>query len=83
MDERDHQAMMEDQLDLICEKCGTAYQKPTIFKAFNEQFPNVFFEWSLAFCDTCRREKEIDAMKCLPKIIDNLTKQTTAGADEK
>jgi hypothetical protein len=29
----------------------------------------VFFKWSLAFCDKCRREKEIESLKALPDVL--------------
>lgn len=56
-----------------CEQCGVDYEKPAKFKKYNEEHPNVFFRWSLSFCDKCRREKELEALKSLPKILNALS----------
>lgn len=57
-------------IDLKCEKCGCDYQKPKLFQEYliNTNH-NVFYKWSLSFCDKCRKEKEIAALKSLPEII--------------
>ncbi len=60
-------------LQLKCEKCGVDYEKPTNFKKWNDKNPNVFFKWSLTFCDTCRRTKECQALKKLPDVLKLLT----------
>lgn len=59
-------------IKLKCEKCSIEYEKPAIFKTWNNKHPNIFYKWSLIFCDTCRREKENKALKNLPKIIEAL-----------
>ena len=41
-------------IKLKCEICGANYEKPAHYKKWN----NVFFKWSLRFCDDCRRKKE-------------------------
>ena len=41
-------------IKLKCEICGVNYEKPAHYKKWN----NVFFKWSLRFCDDCRRKKE-------------------------
>ena len=61
------------EIDLKCEKCGIDYQKPSDFKKWNDEWPNIFFKWSLSFCDTCRREKEIEALKSLPDVLKALS----------
>jgi hypothetical protein len=30
---------------------------------------NVFYKWSLAFCDKCRREKERESLNTLPDVL--------------
>lgn len=55
-----------------CEKCGVDYEKPATFKKWNEENTNVFFRWSLEFCDKCRREKERKALKALPSVLSAL-----------
>ena len=62
-------------LKLECQTCGTAYEKPIDYEKWNKEHPNVFFRWSLTYCDKCRREKEIKALKDLPKVIEALSKR--------
>ncbi len=59
-------------INLKCEICGAEYQKPKEFRVYNEQYPNVFYKWSLCYCDKCRIEKKKEAMKHLPEIIKRL-----------
>lgn len=59
-------------INLTCEKCGIKYEKPETFKKYNDETPNIFFKWSLSFCDKCRKEKELEALKHLPKILPKL-----------
>ena len=63
---------MEEMINCKCEKCGVDYEKPATFKKCNEENTNVFFRWSLAFCDKCRREKEHEALKALPNVLSTL-----------
>jgi len=63
---------MED-LELKCSKCGIGYTKPFKFKEWNENKSNVFFKWSLTYCDTCRREREREALQSLPSVIKKLS----------
>lgn len=58
-----------DILVLICETCGSEYEKSENFKKWNEERPNQFFKWSLLYCDKCRHKKESDAMKYLSDVI--------------
>jgi hypothetical protein len=61
---------MEETINLKCEKCGVDYQKPSVLKDYLVATKhNVFYKWSLAFCDNCRREKEKEALKALPDIL--------------
>jgi hypothetical protein len=64
---------MEHNLKLNCENCGVDYEKPQDFKKWNEEHPNVFFKWSLMFCDDCRRKKEREALKRLPEVLKALS----------
>lgn len=59
-------------IKLKCEICGVNYKKPADFKKWNDERPNVFFRWSLKFCDDCRRKKEKKALKRLPEVINVL-----------
>ena len=61
-------------IKLKCEKCGIEYEKPADFKKLNNERPNVFFKWSLAFCDKCRKNKEHEALNTLPEVIKLFTK---------
>jgi len=69
--------MIEETLKLKCEKCGVDYEKPIEYKEWSEKpsASSVFFKWSLAYCDECRRERELQALKNLPKIIQSLTEE--------
>jgi hypothetical protein len=59
---------MEEPLQLKCEKCNCDYEKPAVFKEYN-----IFYKWSLAFCDNCRKEKERESLKALPDIVKALS----------
>jgi hypothetical protein len=66
---------MEDLIDIKCKECGCSYQKPSVFKEYLEKFNhNVFYTWSLTYCDLCRREKEDFALNCLEHISNQLSK---------
>ena len=56
-------------LKLECQSCGVAYEKPQYYEVWDKEYPNVFFRWSLSYCDKCRKEKEIQALKYLPQVI--------------
>ena len=60
-------------IKLKCEKCEANYEKPKDFKKWNKERPNVFFKWSLSFCDNCRRKKERESLKKLPEILKALS----------
>lgn len=59
-------------LKLNCSTCGKDYEKPIDFQKWNNEKPNVFFKWSLTYCDVCRKEKEFKALKYLPEVVKNL-----------
>ena len=59
-------------IKLKCKNCGVEYKKPADFKKWN----NVFFKWSLKYCDNCRRNKESEALKRLPEIIKALANES-------
>jgi len=63
---------MEEMIKYKCEKCGIDYEKPANFKKWNEENTNVFFRWSLTYCDKCRREKERESLKALPNVLNML-----------
>ena len=65
--------MEKETINLKCEKCGCDYKKPTIFKEYliTSKY-NVFYKWSLMYCDKCRREKEMQSLKALPDVIKKL-----------
>ena len=64
-------------LKLKCQTCGTNYEKPEDYEKWNKENTNVFFKWSLAYCDKCRKEKEIQALKNLPKVMKALSKRVS------
>ena len=61
-------------IDLKCEKCGIDYQKPAKFKRLNDEHSNLFYRWSLTYCDSCRREREKKALDRLGEVIKSLAK---------
>ena len=63
---------MEETVKLKCEKCGVEYTKPAKFIEYNNEHTNVFWRWSLAFCDKHRREKQDESLKELPEILKTL-----------
>jgi len=66
--------MAEEMVNLICEKCNCDYEKPTVFQKYLiETKHNVFYKWSLTFCDNCRRERERESLKALPDIVKALS----------
>jgi hypothetical protein len=66
---------MEDLIDITCAKCGCSYQKPSVFKEYLEKSNhNVFYTWSLTYCDLCRREREAYSLTQLEYISNMLTK---------
>ena len=62
----------EENVICKCKTCGVSYTKPSIFKVYNEKYPNVFWRWSLTYCNDCRREKENKALRDLPEILNKL-----------
>ena len=64
--------LMEEMIQLKCKKCGSNYEKPATFKKWGEENANVFFKWSLTFCDPCRKEKEVEALTNLPRVLKSL-----------
>ena len=64
---------MEEIIKLKCKNCGCDYEKPYVFKQYLVATNhNVFYKWSLAFCDKCRREKQRESLKVLPDILRTL-----------
>jgi hypothetical protein len=60
----------------ICEVCGIEYGKPSEYSSEKYQ-QNVFFRWSTKFCDKHRKEKETEALKFLPKILEVISKKNS------
>lgn len=61
---------MEETLKLTCQKCTSDYEKPADFKKWKEETRNnIFFKWSLEFCDKCRKEREREALRALPNVV--------------
>lgn len=60
-------------LKLKCEQCGCEYEKPSVYRKYNEEHPNVFWRRSLQYCDTCRQEKQKEELKSLHEVINALT----------
>jgi hypothetical protein len=68
---------MEEIIKLKCQKCGCDYEKPSILKKHAVEAKDglhVFYEWSLTFCDKCRREKQGESLIVLPSILNLLSK---------
>ena len=64
---------MEKMITLKCEICGDYYKKPEIFQEYLIKTNyNIFYKWSLSFCDKCRHEKEENALKKLHNVINSL-----------
>jgi hypothetical protein len=63
-------------LKLKCKKCGVDYDKPDEYDKWSKESKNVFFRWSISYCDDCRKEKEINALKELPKVIEAIANQS-------
>jgi hypothetical protein len=57
--------MSEELIDLKCEDCGVDYKKPASFIGIS----NVYFRWSLLYCDDCRKKKELQSLRFLPKVL--------------
>jgi hypothetical protein len=67
------QSESQEMIDLKCETCGTDYKKPAMFKVWNDKRTNVFYRWSLAYCDKCRRSREVKALERLPEIMKEIS----------
>jgi hypothetical protein len=63
-----------NEIEIKCLSCDTIYFKPLKFKQYYDDRPNVFYKWSLTYCDPCRRDKERAALKSLPEVLDILSK---------
>ena len=66
---------MEDFINIVCKVCKVSYQKPSVFKEYLEKSNyNIFYTWSLTYCDLCRRKKETFALNQLENISNMLSK---------
>ena len=66
--------MSAEKIKLKCEICGCDYEKPSVFREYLKATKhNVFFKWSLSFCDKCRRKKEHESLKAMPEILKALS----------
>ena len=62
-------------MDLKCKECECSYQKPSIYKEYLVQSNyNIFYQWSLIYCDKCRKEKEYSALNGLEEVTNMLAK---------
>lgn len=62
---------MEKNLNLKCE-CGKDFERPTVYKEYQEKHPNVFWKWKLTYCDSCIKVKTNTALKDLSKVVNIL-----------
>lgn len=62
------QEKKEELINLKCEDCAVDYQKPAEYIQYNET-SNIYFKWSLKYCDNCRIKKEHKALRFLPKVL--------------
>lgn len=60
-------------MNLKCERCGVGYSKPKDYKKWAVESKNVFFKWSMKYCDVCRRKREREALKHLKKVMTTLS----------
>ena len=61
-----------NMITCTCIVCGVKYEKPLDFKTWNDKHPNVFFKWSMQYCDTHRKERELKALENLPAVLEAL-----------
>lgn len=64
---------MEENIKLKCQDCGIDYEKPASFKGYDETTKNVYFRYSMMYCDKCRVKKEKNALMSLPKFLSVLS----------
>lgn len=62
---------MEDILRLKCD-CGADFERPSKFIRYQQTHPNIVFKWKLAYCDKCYKNKADNALKKLPKILEDI-----------
>ena len=62
-------------MHLKCKKCECSYQKPSIYEEYLVQSNyNIFYQWSLIYCDKCRKEKEHSVLNELEEVTNILAK---------
>ena len=66
-----------DIIYLKCFKCKVKYDKPIAFKELAKK--NVYFSWSIKYCDKCRKEKENMVLNILPNILKTLSEDLKTG----
>lgn len=66
---------MVENINLRCKKCGIRHQRPITFLLYflEGKYATVFFKNRLNFCDRHVREKEINSLKNLGKVIEALS----------
>lgn len=70
--------MAEQEIEINCEDCTDNVLRPAWYA--NEQ--NVFFRWSMKYCDSCRRKRELEALKSLGKIVEALANDKPSVATD-
>ena len=60
-------------MKLKCKDCGIEYEKPDYFtnEVNNTKgWLHFYFLRSIQYCDICRRKREIDMLRALPKVLE-------------
>lgn len=59
-----------------CE-CGTIFERPKSYEEYNTKYPNVHWRWKLKYCDSCFKNKSMNAFEKLPEIISLISQKPT------
>ena len=65
---------MKETIELKCRKCSINYERPLSHVKYYKKNKQVFFKWSLEFCDKCRKEREEEALQRLPDVLKALSR---------
>lgn len=59
-------------MKLKCKECEIEYEKPDYFKEESERKApsHFYFKRAITYCDKCRRVREREMLKSLPKVIE-------------
>lgn len=63
-------------MKLKCNDCGVEYEKPDYFNDEVKGNTSLYFycKRSMKYCDKCRRIREVEMLKSLPKVIESISK---------